>query len=207
MGFSFIYAFINYLRRRELQNNLDTHVPNTPWFFKCDFNAIISDDEYKASHSPSRAPMNDFFNQYDKNHSTHIPIVDNKQTWSNGGKGKHLTQKRLNIVFCNVDWLDACSIVVCITLTKIKFLKTWALNKECVDIIIKSWMTKVSGFPMYILDEQLRILKDNLKVWDKNNFCNIKTKVIEVEQVLKDFQFEIDTRGLNDIMQAKEKKA
>lgn len=37
---------------------------------------------------------------------------------------------------------------------------------------------------MYILYKKLRILKVNLKVWNKTNFGSVKTKVIEAEKVL-----------------------
>lgn len=59
------------------------------------------------------------------------------------------------------------------------------------------------GFPMCILDKKLRVLKANLKVWNKTKFGNVKTKVIEAEKVLKDLQSEIDLIGYNDLLQAK----
>lgn len=126
---------------------------------------------------------------------------------------------------CNVDFLDAFSIVVCNTLTKVKpdhypimltcdfdefrfmsqfkFLKMWSLNEECTEVIKKTWRNKVFGFPMCILDKKLRVLKANLKVWNKTKFGNVKTKVIEAEKVLKDLQSEIDLIGYNDLLQAK----
>lgn len=64
--------------------------------------------------------MNDFFNRFDKTHYTHLLIVGNKYTLSNGRKGRYLTKKILDKVVCNVDWLNVCSIVVCNTLTKMK---------------------------------------------------------------------------------------
>lgn len=60
---------------------------------------------------------------------------------------------------------------------------------------------------MYILDEKLRILKENLKVLNKTNFGNVKSKVVDVEKVLKYLQTEIESIGYNGILWAKEIKA
>lgn len=159
--------------------------------------------------------MIDFFNWFDKTHYTHLLTVGNKYTLSNGQKGRHLTEKILDRVVCNVDRLNVCSIVICNTLAKmnsghypiflscdfdefefivpIQFLKMWSLNEECTNIIKKSWMTGVSGCPMHILDKKLRILKPNLNFLNKTKFGNVKTKVIEVEKTLMEIQSEIDS--------------
>lgn len=88
-----------------------------------------------------------------------------------------------------------------------KFLKMWSLNEECTQVIKNSWNIKVSGCPMDILDKKLRILKANLKVWNKTNFGNVKSKIIEAEKILEDLQTEIESTGYNDCFQAKELKA
>ncbi|XP_058733170.1 uncharacterized protein LOC131604764 [Vicia villosa] len=63
-----------------------------------DFNAIISNDEYKGSHTPTRTPMNDFFNWFITNHYILLPTIGNKYTWNNGRKGRQLSEERLDIV-------------------------------------------------------------------------------------------------------------
>lgn len=81
--FSTIFPSTSYLHRKELWNNLTTKIPKTPWCFVGDYNAIISVDEYKGRHSPTRAPMSDFFNWSNTNH-IHILTIADKYTWSNG---------------------------------------------------------------------------------------------------------------------------
>lgn len=68
-------------------------------------------------------------------------------------------------------------------------------------------MTKVYGFPMYILDNKIRILKASLKILNKTLFGNVRTKVLEAEKKLIDIQIEIDSLGQNDLLQAKDLKA
>lgn len=111
-------------------------------------------------------------------------------------------------MLCNVDWLDACSNVVGNTLPKMKpdhypilltcvfydvrfmsqfkFMKMCSNNHACIDVIKQSWMTKVYGCPMYILNKKLRIIKANLKILNKTLFGNVRTKVLEAEKNLID---------------------
>lgn len=44
-----------------------------------------------------------------------------------------------------------------------KFLNICTLDKHCHEIIARTWATKIYGFPMYILDKNLRLLKAKLK--------------------------------------------
>lgn len=55
-----------------------------------------------------------------------------------------------------------------------KFMQMWTLQKDCKNIVSQSWNTKMYGCPMYVLDKKLRILKDNLKYWNKNTFGNVQ---------------------------------
>lgn len=131
---------------------------------------VLSANEYKGSSSPAKTPRQNFFDWSDTNHFIHIANVDNKYTWCNSRKGKHLTEKRLDIAVCNIDLLDACTTIICNTLTKIKsdhfpillncnfdeikfisqfkFLKIWSLNEDFLDIIKSSWRTSIIGCPM-----------------------------------------------------------
>lgn len=63
MDFCFyvIYASTYYVDRRNLWLTLSNANPKTPWSFMEDFNAIISDDEYKGSHTPSKIAIVVFF--------------------------------------------------------------------------------------------------------------------------------------------------
>ncbi|KAI5389607.1 hypothetical protein KIW84_075045 [Lathyrus oleraceus] len=83
-------------QRKHLWNSLQSRIPNTLCCFIGDFNAIISADEYKGNHWTSSIPMQDFFHWSDSNHYIHIPTLGNKFTWSNGRKGRQLTEKRLD---------------------------------------------------------------------------------------------------------------
>ncbi|XP_058756625.1 uncharacterized protein LOC131629842 [Vicia villosa] len=227
--FSAIYASTSYICRRSLWHKLSNVLPNVPWCFIGDFNAIISSDEYRGNHSPSKIPMTDFFNWSNDNHYIHLPTVGNFLTWSNGRKGRNLTEKRLDRAICNTDFLDACCTLVCSTLprfksdhfpilltfevdkisfkSQFKFLRMWSSHNDCINIIQSSWNVNVTGCPMFILDRKLRILKKNLKTWNNNVFGNVINKVEEAETILKEIQADISSHGYDELRHANEIKA
>ena len=53
----------------------------------------------------------------------------------------------------------------------------WTLHKDCLNLVSQTWHSKVYGCPVYVLDKNLRILKANLKEWNKNSFGNVQEKV------------------------------
>lgn len=61
--------------------------------------------------------------------------------------------------------------------SQFKFIQMWEICDDCKDIVAKSQETNVVGFPVFILDRKLKLLKDNLKVWNKSSFGNIHAKV------------------------------
>ncbi|XP_058742694.1 uncharacterized protein LOC131615239 [Vicia villosa] len=231
VNISAVYASTCYTARRILWNNLNNLIINskTPWTFLGDFNAIISADEYKGNHTPSNTPMHEFFQWSDSNHLIHLPTVGNMFTWSNGRKGRHLTEKRLDRVICNLDMMDTCNTIVCHTLTRVKsdhypifftckwdnisyksqfkFLRMWTLSNDCEKVIKEVWNTKVYGCPMYVLDKKLRILKCKLKEWNKVSFGDVKIKVRNAENSLNDIQQNISISGYSERLQIDEVKA
>ncbi|XP_058776557.1 uncharacterized protein LOC131650867 [Vicia villosa] len=229
LGFSAIYASTSYICRRSLWHKLSNVLPNVPCCFIGDFNAIISSDEYRGNHSPSKIPMADFFNWSNDNHYIHLPTVGNFPTWSNGRKGRNLTEKRMDRAICNTDFLDACCTLVCSTLprfksdhfpilltfevdkisfkSQFKFLRMWSSYDDCINIIQSSWNANVSGCLMFILDRKLRILKENLKSWNINVFSNVINKVEEAETNLKEIQANISSHGYDELRHANEIKA
>ncbi|CAL5198314.1 unnamed protein product [Lathyrus oleraceus] len=60
---------------------------------------------------------------------------------------------------------------------------------------------------MYVLASNLKVLKDNLRVWNKNCFGNVHDKVKLVEQELAKIQEKIDIEGHLDSLAQHEKLA
>ncbi|XP_058760550.1 uncharacterized protein LOC131633894 [Vicia villosa] len=91
--------------------------------------------------------------------------------------------------------------------SQFRFLKMWTSSMECLQVVKDSWSTNLVGYPMFILDRKLKILKNNLKEWNRNNFGDVKVKVKNAEAHLQNIQLEIANSGYTDDLKEKETKA
>jgi len=212
---SVVYASTNYIHRRQLWQSLESHQNQTiPWCSIGDFNSILGSHEHRGAFPPARGPMNDFSDWSDNNNLFHLPTRGVQLTWSNGRGGSRHTERRLDRVICNQQWLDMCNSLNVTTLTKLKsdhfpillhfensqttfksqfkFLNMCTLHENCKHVIQDSWNTNVIGCPMFILNQKLKILKQNLKIWNKNVFSNVHMLVKNAKQKLDDIQNEIE---------------
>jgi hypothetical protein len=231
LGISAVYASNCYIHRRLLWSALSQiqsqHM--LPWSFIGDFNTIIGSHEYRGNSTPARTPMLDFQNWTDSNNLIHLQTHGAFFTWSNGRRGRHHTQKRLDRVICNYDWFDCCNSANVSTLTKnisdhfpilfefknlhsqipssFKFLKMWIAHQDCVNVVQQSWNVNVVGCPMYVLSEKLKILKKNLKTWNKNVFGNVHENVKKCKLKVDEIQALLDSNGPSDTLLDQEKIA
>jgi len=131
-------------------------------------------------------------------------------TWSNGRRGRLHVQIRLDKTICNQEWLNACNVVTCSTLTKLrsdhfpimlefknqdlhfvsqfKFLKMWVAHANCVNVVRNSWNTSIVGCPMFIFSEKLKLLKAALKQWNIDTFGNVNNQVKSAKEKLDQIQ-------------------
>jgi hypothetical protein len=74
-----------------------------------DFNVILGAHEHRGRISPARLPMEEFQSWTDSFNLFHLPTRGAVFTWDNGRGGARHTEKRLDRVVCNQDWLNICS--------------------------------------------------------------------------------------------------
>lgn len=130
---------------------------------------------------PARIPMDDFYSWTNFTQLIHLPTKGHHFSQSNDREGRRHTEKYLDRVIGKIAWIYFCSNLSCTTITKsssdhipillsfdykevkhssqFKFMQMWALHDECKGIVVKTWETKVVGFPMFILDIKLKLLK------------------------------------------------
>jgi len=230
-GISAIYASTCYIRRR----NLWSAISNTqnlnliPWCYIGDFNTIIGAHEQRSRFTPARIPIEDFQNWTNNCNLMHLPTRGASHTWSNGRQGRNNTQRRLDRAVCNHDFINNCCNVSCSTLTKIrsdhfplllefrtqniqfassfKFMKMWISHPDCRNVIEQAWNINVVGCPMYILSQKLKMLKEKLKVWNKETFGDIHLQVKNATAQLDAIQAEINRDGHTDMLMEQEKLA
>jgi hypothetical protein len=173
--------------------------------------------------------MADFQNWSNANNLVHLPTRGAWFTWDNGRRGAAYTEKRLDRAICNHSWIISCSMVTCTTLVKnksdhhpilldfnfnstsfasqFKFMRMWTLNDTCRDLIANCWSTNIVGSPMFILSRKLKLLKEQLKVWNKDVFGNVHIFVRDAEERLVNIQNQIQMNGSNDALRDLEFKA
>jgi len=60
---------------------------------------------------------------------------------------------------------------------------------------------------MFILSQKLKMLKEAVKLWNKNTFGDVQSQVILAYKDLDEIQLKIDTNGCTDILLDQEKNA
>ncbi|PNX99831.1 ribonuclease H, partial [Trifolium pratense] len=193
-----------------------------------DFNVILGAHEHRGRISPARLPMDEFQAWTDSFQLFHLPTRGAEFTWNNGRGGSRHTEKRLDRAVCNQAWLDLGCVSVT-TLTKhksdhspllleyqltttsfashFKFMRMWSLHPDCRNIILNCWNTVIVGCPMFILSQKLKLLKNKLKIWNKQSFGNVHDFVISTEQKLQHIQDQIQQNGHTVALLAEEKLA
>lgn len=83
----------------------------------------------------------------------------------------------------------------------------WIEHADCINIVTQSWNNNVIGCPMYILNQKLKILKNNLKIWNKETFGNIHSQLKDATQKLDNIQADIDNLGYSDQLMEQERTA
>jgi ribonuclease HI len=230
-GIVAVYASTCYVNRRNLWSSLSHLNSNNdiPWCFLGDFNVVLGIHEYSGNYSPADLPMNEFQEWTNSNNLLHLPTRGAWYTWSNGRRGRAFTEKRLDRAICNQTWLNLCCKVSCSTLirnksdhypllldfqfsdstfvSQFKFLKMWSLHPTCKELISDCWNTNFVGSPMFVLCSKLKLLKEKLKVWNREVFGNVHSSVKEAEDTLRSIQCQLQSQGHSDALSDLEKSA
>jgi len=230
-GITGVYASTCHMKRRNLWEKLQNvqTIINCPWCCLGDFNTILGAHEQRSNFRTPTVSMQDFLSWTNSNNLIHLHTRGAAFTWSNGRRGRFNIQRRLDRAICNQDWLNACNMVSCATLTKLrsdhfplllefknddmqfvsqfKFLKIWVSHPDCINIVKDSWGQHFVGCPMFVLNQKLKHLKMALKVWNKNTFGDIHLQVKVATEKLDAIQDEIDNLGVTDDLMDQEKAA
>jgi hypothetical protein len=91
--------------------------------------------------------------------------------------------------------------------SQFKFMKMWSLDQSCKDVITNCWNSPVVGSPMFILSTKLKMLKEKLKIWNRETFGNVHDYVKQAESDLADIQNQIQLGGHTDTLCDLEKTA
>lgn len=225
---SAIYASTTYRARRSLWHELLQFQQSNsgPWCCIGDFNCILGAHEQRGQRLPASIACNEFKDWSDAANLIHVDTRGAEFTWRNGRRGLDHTERRLDRVLCNNDWLSCWTSSTCYTLIRNKsdhhpivfdmqrdtetfnssfnFLRMCSSHLDCLPVIADSWNAPVLGCPMFILAQKLKNLKVVLKVWNKDKFGDVNKMVDSATKELEDAQAQISEAGLNEDLAARE---
>lgn len=161
-----------------------------PWIFIGDFNAVLGAHEQRGGSLPQKLSCEDYISWTESNSAVHIDTKGAPFTWSNG-RIMAFTERRLDRTIVNQHCLSFFSSLSCLTLTRnqcdyspillslekglkmkhspFKFFNMWSEHPDCERLVKETWLKPVIGFLMYILVLKLKLLKVELKVWNKQS--------------------------------------
>lgn len=139
--------------------------------------------EHRGGNIPNNNTFSDFVDWINLHNLVDINCLWAIYTWSNGRTSVILVEIRLDRVLCNQYWLTLFQNDV-FTLHRIKsghfpivfelsfnnlkissqlkFHRIWTLNDSCHNMIQSCWNSNIVGFPMYVLNKKLKLLKSEL---------------------------------------------
>lgn len=119
---SAVYASTSYRGPRSLWSDLSTLQYNHtgPWSLIGDFNAVTGSHEMRGSGMPLPISCEEFKLWSESCGLHHLSIRGAEFTWSNGRRGRHHTEKRLDRSLCNDSCLDYWHSAACCTLIRSK---------------------------------------------------------------------------------------
>ncbi|XP_019431829.1 PREDICTED: uncharacterized protein LOC109338932 [Lupinus angustifolius] len=225
------YAHTTYIRRRDLWSQAASNLLSFPgpWCIIGDFNSITGAHESSSRFLPNPTACSDFVNFIQSSNLINLPTRGAQFTWTNKRREAARTDKRLDRSFCNEDWLLLWNNVFCCTLPRLssdhhpllfqsdsnrnshvsafKFQKMWLENLDCRRIVLEAWHTEFIGCPMMILSKKLKLLKKDLRIWNKSSFGNIHHAVSIALQSLESIQNEVNLDCDNEDLLAQENLA
>lgn len=57
----------------------------------------------------------------------------------------------------------------------------WLSHVTFANVVETNWAVTCSGNPQFVMAQKLKIIKNNLKVWNKENFGQLKVKIFEAD--------------------------
>ena len=190
-----------------------------PWVCMGDFNEILSGDEKAGVHQRPQWQMEDFREAIQVCELYDLGFSGPMVTWNNNRDVEGFSGGRLDRGFGNVLWKEmfrnamivnipvsysdhmAISLALCSNDQArnraprlFRFEQAWTKHEECEKVIVDVWQGSDSlGTPMFQLVEKLKLCRRELIGWSRASFGNIKVKLEELEERLK--QLESNNQG------------
>lgn len=185
---------------------------NTPWLIAGDFNCIRQYADKRGGAPPALSVMDEFNACIHHAGLMEMNLVDGNFTWSNSCLGQRRTQCKLDRVFCNLEFRNLNSEMVCQALTPglsdhspilmkwsiednrrkslFRFFNYWCKEEGFLEVVQQAWNTDVVGSPMFRVVTKLKRVKKAITNWRKNKppleaqLLQARSQLIEVQRNL-----------------------
>ncbi|XP_059629586.1 uncharacterized protein LOC132272456 [Cornus florida] len=184
-----------------------------PWMALGDWNAIRFHSDKKGGKKVPQRILNDFNDCLHKAGLSEVHPTNGEWSWCNRQVFLRRIFVKLDRVFLNERWIyslpgtkvlytsAACSDHYGMSIhilmefaagpKPFKMLKVWCLQGCVQSLVKKAWDNEISGNPIHVLLQKLRLVKKALKDWNKNCFGNIGEKLIKSKHHLDEVQLEL----------------
>ncbi|XP_077237235.1 uncharacterized protein LOC143878904 [Tasmannia lanceolata] len=78
-----------------------------------------------------------------------------------------------------------------------RFFNVWLEDLSIYETVERAWKEKVSGSPMYRITQKLKLVKEAIKIWNKDIFGRVDVKLPVVRRNLEDLQAQVKANPSN----------
>jgi hypothetical protein len=219
-----IYSKCDLISKRRLWETLlgiKRQVGRGAWCLIGDFNAVLHSEERKGqillNPNYMRAEVAEFSDFVRSSDLMDLPILGRKFTWfhPNGS-----TMSRIDRMLVNDDWLllwnnptlwvlprsvsDHCSLIVRYSgfdwgPKPFRFNNHWLLNNNFHGVVEDYWRNcNFTGWMAVILKEKLKGLKSILRVWNKENYGQMDSKMNNLIEDIKRLDLKSESLGISE---------
>ncbi|KAI3985539.1 hypothetical protein MKX01_004369 [Papaver californicum] len=184
-----------------------------PWMVIGDMNLTMYDKERHSQTRGSNSMTNWIRHIVRQMALIDLGYIGDPYTWSNHRQEPHLVMCRLDRAFVNNQWIskhgnsrlfhlidhgsDHRPIMLKTDLEaynkhkQFRFQNGWLKESSCKPLIKESWSQPARGSPAYQLAAKQNRLRNDLKIWNRQNFGNMDRNIIDIEHRL------VDLSGMN----------
>ncbi|XP_057426415.1 uncharacterized protein LOC130719827 [Lotus japonicus] len=190
------------------------------WCVLGDFNAVRDRDERRGREnvrSLGGTEIREFNEFIESMELLDIPLVNRKFTWyRSGGHAKSRIDRCLVSLDWQMKWPNCAQYVLkrsvsdhCPLVLKqveanwgpkpFRILNVWMDNPLFVKMVGENWNEfEVQGWGAYVLKEKLKKLKDEIKLWVKKNFKDIREEIKRTVDEINMIDMEDENGGVSD---------
>ncbi|KAF7139019.1 hypothetical protein RHSIM_Rhsim07G0114000 [Rhododendron simsii] len=215
---TFVYGCPTHAGKEKVWNELRkiADMEQLPWMCVGDFNQVLSVGDNIGGNLPDPGRIMAFNDMLNECGLVDLGCKGPRFTWRNNRSEGGFIMERIDMAFANMDWrerFDTALVFVEVavgsdhnpllintnfSLNKIqrpfRFESLWTTEDECHCIIAKAWNHTFVGSEMFQLCKKLRGCKDDLKVWHRNNFDDLRFQIAILRDQLVGIQKENEVR-------------